>query len=141
MDVAISLLGVSVLILIFAILLFIGHYGRRETRFKKVYKKEKRAHPRYKTSLRIKYKAPSGEGVSWIRDISESGARLFLNSTLKTLQVGESLGLEINLPYEAQPVSIEGSIVWSEDNDAGFHFDKVIEGDINRIVQYISKEG
>ena len=48
--------------------------------------------------LRIKYETSLEEGISWIRDISESGARLFLNKNLKFLQIGEPLKIEINLP-------------------------------------------
>ena len=138
MDVAMNLLGVSVLILIFVILLIISNYGKKPTRFKKPSKKERRACPRYKTSLRIKYATSIEEGVSWIKDISEKGARLFLNNTLKTLEVGESLGIEINLPYDTQPVFIQGNIVWFEDDDAGFQFEKIVQEDINRIIQYVS---
>ena len=138
MNVAMNLLSVSILILIFAILLIISHYEKKPTRFKKPSKEERRAYPRYKTSLRIKYKTPLEEGISWIRDLSEKGARLFLNNTLKTLEVGGSLDIEINLPYDTQPVFIQGNIVWFEGNDAGFQFEKIVQGDINRIIQYIS---
>ena len=139
MEVEIHLLGLSFLMLVLAALLIISNYGKKSTSFKKPPKKERRACPRYKTSLRIKYKTPLEEGISWIRDISESGARLFLNKTLKTLEIGESLGIEINLPDNPQPTIIQGNIVWSREDDAGFDFDRVIQGDINRIIQYIDK--
>ena len=137
---AINLLGISVLMLFFAALLIIGHYGRRPGKVKKPSKGERRAHPRYKTSLRVRYKTPLEEGISWIRDISESGARLFLNRALKTLEAGEPLGMEIHLPSERQPIAVQGSIVWSKEEDAGFRFDEVMEEDLNRILQYVNKE-
>ena len=136
MDVDIHLLGISGLILLLAALLIIGNYIEKPA----ASKKERRAHPRYKTSLRIKYKTPLEEGISWIRDISEKGARLFLNSTLKTLEIGEFLGIEISVPYDPQPVIIRGNIVWAKEDDAGFNFGDVIQGDINRIMQYV-KDG
>ena len=141
MDVAIYLLGVSILILVFAILLIIGNYSKTSaaslSKARKSSEEERRTYARYKTSLRVKYKTPLEEGISWIRDISEGGARLFLNRTLKTLEIGESLGIEISLPHETQPISIEGNIVWSKEDDAGINFDKVVEGDINRIIKYV----
>ena len=141
MNTGIYLLGVSILILVFAILLIISNYGGTSasvlSKSRKSSEKERRAHPRYSTSLRVKYKTPLEEGISWIRDISEGGARLFLNRTLKTLEIGESLGIEINLPHEVQPISIEGNIVWAKEEDAGINFDKVVEGDINRIIEYV----
>jgi hypothetical protein len=119
-----------------AILLMIGNYEKKPAAFKN----EKRAYPRYKTSLRIKYTTPLEEGISWIKDISEKGARLFLNSTLKTLEIGESLGIEINVPYDPQPIIIQGNIVWSKEDDAGINFGNVVQGDINSIIQYV-KDG
>lgn len=96
--------------------------------------------PRYKTSLRIKYKTPIDEGISWIKDISKSGARLFLNNTLRTVGVGEPLEIEINLPYDVQPILVKGNIVWAQDNDAGFHFVEAIQEDIDKIIQYVNPE-
>jgi hypothetical protein len=45
--------------------------------------------------------------------------------------------MEINLPNEARPVSLEGNIVWSKEDDAGINFGKVIEGDLNRVIEYV----
>ena len=141
MYVEINLFGVSILLLIFAILLAISQPRRAPaTASSRPPNKERRAHPRYKTSLRIKYKTPLEEGISWIKDISKSGARLFLNNTLKTLGIGDSLEIEIALPYEAQPVTVQGNIVWSKDEDAGFQFEKILQGSIERIIQYVSSE-
>ncbi len=141
METVTYLLGISILILIFAILLIVSNYGGTSasplSKSRKSSEKERRTSPRYKTSLRVRYKTPLEEGISWIRDISEGGARLFLNKTLKTLEIGESLGIEITLPHEAQPISIEGNIAWAEEDDAGIDFDKVVEGDINRIIEYV----
>lgn len=139
MNVAMNLLSVSILILIFAILLIISNY-KKPAGFKKPSKEERRAHPRYKTSLRIKYITPIEEGVSWIKDISEKGARLFLNNTLKTLEIGESLGIEINIPYDLQPIIVNGNIVWLKEDNAGINFDNVVQGDLNRVIQYIKDE-
>ena len=135
-----NLFGVSVLILIFAMLFVIGNYGKKSDRFKKRSKNERRAHARYKTSLRIRYETSAEEGVSWIKDISEKGARLFLNNTLKTLEIGESLGIEIDMPYGLQSTLVRGNIVWLKEDNAGINFDNVVQGDLNRVIQYI-KDG
>lgn len=132
------LIGVVFLILILVTLFTVDYYAKRPPKPEKPAEKERRAYPRYKTSLRIRYKTPSEEGVSWIKDISEGGARLFLNKTLKTLNVGESLGIEISLPNDTDPIVIEGNIVWSTNDDAGFNFDKILQGDVNRIIQHIN---
>ncbi len=136
----IGLLGITgLLILVFVTLLIVDNYGKR-AKFKKLSEKERRAYPRHKIALRIKYKTPLEEGISWIKDISEGGVRIFLNNILKTLEVGESLEVEINLPYDAPSIFIRGNIVWSKEDDAGINFGDVIQGDINRIIQYV-KDG
>ena len=122
----------------FAILIFIGRYTKRSSPNRRMSARERRACPRHKTSLRIKYKTPLEEGVSWIRDISENGARLFLNKALKTLEIGKQLGIEISLPDDPQPILVRGNIVWSEEDSAGFNFQEVAQGDINRILAYIN---
>ena len=136
----IGLLGITgILILVFVTLLIVDNYGKR-AKFKKLSEKERRAYPRHKIALRIKYKTPLEEGISWIKDISEGGVRIFLNNILKTLEVGESLEVEINLPYDAPSIFIRGNIVWSKDNYAGFSFDEIMQGDIKRMIQYINNE-
>ena len=140
MGVDINLLGISILILIFAFLLIIGNYEKKPTTAKKGSKKERRTCRRYKTPLRIKYKSPLEEGISWIKDISESGVRLFLNNNLKTLKIGESLRIEINLPDDPQPIIVQGNIIWSKGDDAGFNFDKIIQGTVSRVLGYINSE-
>ena len=140
MDFEIHLLGFSILILILAMLLLVSNYRKKPTAFKKGFKKERRAHSRYKTSLRVKYITSVEEGISWIKDISEKGARLFLNSNLKTLEIGESLGIEINVPYDLQSIIVRANIVWLKEDDAGINFSNVAQGDINRVIQYI-KDG
>lgn len=113
--------------------------SRRKTR--KLFQKERRGNPRYKTSLRIKYKTPLlEEGASWIRDISENGARLFLTNTLKALDIGTPLEIEIDAPQLIQTVSLRGNIVWAEENDAGFRFEETTEGDIGRVLQYVNSQ-
>lgn len=144
MFIDIHLLGASVLILVFAILLVISQSRRTREGTKsgrtRACKQERRAHPRYETSLRIKYKTQLEEGISWIKDISKSGARIFLNNTLKSLGVGEPLEIEIDLPYELQPISVKGNIVWAKENDAGFHFIEVIQDDIERLMRHVSPD-
>jgi hypothetical protein len=139
MQLKIDLLGATFLLTIFVALLALSYPSSSKTRPKKV-KKERRAYPRYKTSLRIKYKTPLEEGISWIKDISMGGAQLFLNKTLKSLRKGQSLEIEIDLPYEAQPVFVRGNIVWAKGENGGFRFNKVLQGDLNRILQYIQAE-
>ena len=133
MDVKMNLLGVTFLVVIFLTLLIISRPTKRPA---PKFSKERRACPRHKTSLRIRYKTPVEEGVSWIRDISESGARLFLNRALRSLEIGKSLEIEIDLPDGSQPIAVQGNIVWAGENDAGLHFDKV-EGDISKAIQYL----
>lgn len=144
MYVEVNMFSASVLLLVFAVLLLISRTRRSSERSRRPVrggvKQERRAHPRYKTSLRIKYKTPIEEGISWIKDISQSGARLFLNNTLKTLGIGDPLEIEIDLPYEAQPILVKGNIVWSKDDDAGFRFAEVIKDDIDRIMSYVTNE-
>ena len=137
MNAEMQLLSLSILLLLIVVLLYMENYTRRATTS---FKKEKRVHPRHKASLRIKYKTPFEEGISWIKDISESGARLILNKTLKTLEIGQSLGIEINLPDYAQPIVIQGNIVWSKEDDAGFNFDRIEQGEIKSVIQYIGEE-
>lgn len=100
---------------------------------KGILRKEKRIFPRYRTLLRIKYKTPLEEGISWIKDISRGGARLFLNN----LSVGTVLAMEINLPYEQKSIFAQGNIEWSRGSDSGFSFGAVEQDDLTRIIQYI----
>jgi hypothetical protein len=140
MYVEANLFSASILVLVFAVLLIITHSKRTPARPRGPFKKERRSHPRYKTSLRIKYKTPIDEGISWIKDISRSGARLFLNNTLKTVAVGEPLEIEISLPYDVQPILVKGNIVWAQDSDAGLHFVEAIQEDIDKIIRYVNPE-
>ena len=98
------------------------------------FKKERRAHPRYKTSLRARYSAPAEEGVSWIRDISKGGLGLFLG---KTFDLKTPLRIEINLPYDSQPIFFRGSVVWSRSDYAGLSFDEASQDDLKRVLHYI----
>ncbi len=141
MYIEMNLFGASALILIFAVLMVISQArkpagGGRRRRLKQ----ERRAYPRYQTSLRIKYRTALDEGVSWIKDISQSGARLFLNNTLRTLGIGETLELEICLPAESQPICVKGNIVWSKDNDAGFRFTEGPGSGIERVIKHITAD-
>jgi hypothetical protein len=139
MYVEVNLFGASVLILIFAVLLVISQTRKPSpANARRAVKQERRAHPRYQTSLRIKYRTPLDEGISWIKDISQSGARLFLNSALQSLGIGEPLELEISLPSESQPICVKGNIVWSKDSDAGLRFAEAMSDDIDRIIQHVN---
>ncbi|UCD55514.1 MAG: PilZ domain-containing protein [Candidatus Omnitrophota bacterium] len=138
MDMMLYLSAIGFLLFAFVALVIIERHERKPQNPKKTYKEERRAYPRYKVSLRVKYKTALEEGISWIEDISEGGARLFLNKALKTLQVGESLGIEITIPPDSSPILVHGNIVWSKDAYAGLSFSKVITGDIQKIIQYIN---
>ena len=140
MYVEVNLLGGSILVLVFVVLLIVGHSRRTIPGEQKrdAFARERRGAPRYKTSLRIRYKTPLEEGISWIKDISKSGARIFLNNTLKTLMIGEQLIIEIDMPFTADPVLVKGSIVWSRDEDAGFRFVESVQEDIEKIIKYVS---
>jgi len=145
MEVGIHLLISSIAALpFFCLFLSAEQYRERATdsnsknflkRYIKHIKQERRSHPRYKTSLRIKYKTPFGEGISWIKDISESGIRVFLD---KALESGTFLTIEITLPYDRQPIFARGSIIWAQGDDAGLIFDEVKENDLDRIFNYIT---
>lgn len=100
---------------------------------KGILRKEKRIFPRYRTLLRTKYKTPLEEGISWIKDISRGGVRLFLNN----IPVGTVLAMEINLPYEQKSIFAQGSIVWTRSTDSGINFGAVEQDDLSRIIQYI----
>ena len=142
MEVQIHLLIGSISILFLAIFLAIAQYKEGVSTLSlrnvgKTGKREKRIYPRYETSLRIKYKISSEkESISWIKDISRGGIRLFLNNPFK---IGTSLKIEINLPYDIKPIFAQGSIVWmkEKDDDSGLRFDEVKQEDLSRIIQYI----
>ena len=98
---------------------------------------DRRNHPRFETSLRISYKTPIEEGISWVKDISRGGIRLFLD---KTLEIGTLMHLEIKLPYDRRPVLAQSSVVWKDDDDAGLVFDDVNDADLDRILEYIDNK-
>jgi len=133
----INFLVINALVLVFVVLLMIGHPGKKRT---KTLNEERRNSPRYKTALRIKYKTTSKEGISWIRDINNGGVRIFLTNGLKTLKIGDPLEIEINSPSKEEPISVQGTIVWSKEDNAGFSINKTIQGDINRITQYLNNK-
>jgi len=103
---------------------------RRET--KRI--KESRKEPRYRTSIRARYQTPIEEGISWIKDISLSGAHLFLN---RAVDIGTSLKIEVTLPQEDRPIRVEGDIVWAEECNAGFRFVGAEEDEITKLIEYI----
>jgi hypothetical protein len=140
MYVEINLLGTTALFLVFMTLVVASHSNRTPVRYRRkvVIREERRAHTRYRTSLRIRYRAPANEGTTWIKDISAGGARLFLNRTLRDMHVGTPLELEINLPYDTDPVFVRGNIVWSRESDAGFRFGGVAQGDLDKVLHYVT---
>lgn len=146
MEIEIHLLIGSILIFALAIFLVISQYRERlpspqltGSVKRKTRKRERRIYPRYKTSLRIKYKTPSEEGISWVKDISRGGVRVFLNDPFR---VGTSLKIEVNLPHDSSPILVQGSVVWKQEvqEDAGISFDEAEQKDINRIIRYIDNK-
>ena len=133
-----TLFGAFVLLLILVILAIISRYETAQIvsvrrRRRKRPKKEARMHPRYKTSLRVKYNTSLEEGISWIKDVSLNGAQLFLN---KGLELGTSLNLEVKLPNDSKTILVKGDIVWVKEHNAGFHFREHDDSEINRLVEY-----
>jgi len=104
-------------------------FGKR----KKFFRKEKRIFPRYQTLLKARYKTPIEEGISWIKDISRGGVRLFLNS----LDVGTIVSLEVELPYNRKPVFIQGNIVWKRGTDSGLQFGAAEQDDLTRMLEFV----
>ena len=140
MDVEIPLLVGSICMLVLALILAINqHTGTWKDSPLTLFirrskpKKEKRLFPRCETSLEAKYQALSEEGISWIRDISSGGARLFVS---KSLEAGTPLRMQVQLPYDSNRVVIKGTVVWSRKNDAGLSFDETSQEGIGRIIQY-----
>ena len=140
MDIQIHLLIGSMLLLFLAISLTIAQH--RESlpqptglinRKKKIFRRARRIFPRYKALLRIRYKTPLEEGISWIKDISRGGVRLFLNS----LALETVLSMEINLPYDRKPIFAQGNIVWRRGTDSGLSFGAVEQDDLSRILEYV----
>lgn len=140
MEVQIHLLIGGVLLLFLAVFLAIAQHreglpaptGLISSK-KKFFRRDRRVFPRYNALLRIKYKTPLEEGISWIKDISRGGARLFLNN----LAVGTVLSLEINLPYDQNSIFAQGNIVWRRGTDSGLNFGAAEQDDLTRIIEYI----
>ena len=144
MDVELSILIGSIILFIFAVALAVnqrreasalsmsGDYKERPSRTRK----ERRLHIRHKVSLPIRYKTAlqEREDISWMRDISRGGARFFVN---KSFTPGTSLKIEVKLPFDAQPIFFQGSIVWYRNDEAGLSFERASHGDVDRIIQYI----
>jgi len=104
---------------------------------KKEINKERRIYPRYKTSLRMKYKTHAEQSMSWISDISRGGLRLFLPN--KSFTIGTLLQIEIGLPNAIKPIFAQGNIVWMKEDEAGLSFSEVDQDDISRVIQYIGE--
>lgn len=141
MDVEIHLLIGSFLILSLAFVLAVVRHADilvellPSYKFKqKSFKKERRIHPRYKTSLNIKYNTPTEQGISLIGDISRGGLRLL--SADKAFKIGGLLHLEINLPNDLRPIFVQGNIAWMKKGEAGLSFNEVQQDDISRIIQH-----
>lgn len=140
MDIQIHLLIGSILILFLTVFLVLVQHRENLPKTtglinskKKFFKRERRIFPRYRTLLRIKYKSPVEEGISWIKDISRGGVRLFLNN----LDIGTVLSMEINLPYDKNSIFAQGSIVWRRGTDSGLIFGAAEQDDLSRIIEYI----
>ena len=142
MDVEIHLLIGSTLLFLAAIVVAISQnadklpIARLISFRRKSYTRERRIYPRYKTLLRVKYKAPLEEGATWIKDISRTGLRLLLDNPI---QIGTLLKLEISVPYDPKPIFAQGNVVWMKEDHAGFCFDKVEQEELDRIMQHIGK--
>ena len=142
MDVEIHLLIGSILLFLVAIVVAMSQnvdkmpIARLISFRRKSYTRERRIYPRYKTLLRVKYNTPLEEGVAWIKDISRTGVRFILENPL---EIGTLLKLEISVPYDPKPVFAQGNIVWMQDDNAGFRFDKVEQEELDRIMQDIGK--
>ena len=95
---------------------------------------ERRIHPRYKTSLRVTYKTALEDGISWIRNISRGGILIVLS---KTFEIGTALRLNVNLPYDSQPILLRGNVVWAKGDNAGLSLDDASQEDLSRIFHYI----
>ena len=113
--------------------------SRREKPIK-ILTEERRGRPRHKRTLRIQYKTDLEEGTSWIKDISESGARILLPRNPNTFQAGKHLKIEITLPDNTESTHVKGNIVWLKDREAGFHFKQITQGDIRKVVTYAANE-
>ena len=140
MDIQIHLLIGSMLLIFLAVFLAIVQHRdslpkptRLINRKKKIFGREKRMFPRYKALLRIKYKTPLEEGISWVKDISRGGVRLFLNN----LAVETVLSMEIDLPYDRKPIFAQGNIVWRRGTDSGLSFGAAEQDDLSRILEYL----
>lgn len=132
------LIGIT---LIFAIGIFFIFMKYSETATKNFNRipsdKDRRIHTRHSASLKIRYKEPlsESEGVSWAKDVSKGGMRLFL---VEDLKIGSLLSLEITLPYDNRPVIAKSSIVWVRGDEAGLSFEDIKSEDLNRIFQYLT---
>lgn len=103
------------------------------SRKKKFFIKEKRIFPRYQALLRTKYKTPAEEGISWIKDISRGGVRLFLNS----IDINTIVSLEVELPFNRQSVFMQGNIVWKRGTDSGLRFGAAEQEDLSRVLEFV----
>lgn len=139
MEVEIHLLIASLIVLCLAIFLIRARHKEELPSpnlwsvFKNAGKKERRIFPRYKTLLRAKYKSPLEEGISWIKDFSRGGVRLFLNS----LDVGTIVALQIDLPYDRTPVFVQGNIAWKRGTDSGLCFGAAEHEDLTKVLRYV----
>ncbi|MBN1871482.1 MAG: PilZ domain-containing protein, partial [Candidatus Omnitrophica bacterium] len=104
---------------------------------KKSFKEERRRHIRRNARLRIRYQTPSGDGIGWLKNISQGGACLLFMNALKA---GTPLHLEIDLPYDKDPVVAETRSVWSKGDNVGLVFDSVDRADLNRVFQFIDNK-
>ncbi len=146
MQVPLLILIFSLLAIFLAITLSVKLYKERVPQTilmgirRKTDQEERRTHPRHSTSLRIKYRTLMegglAEGMSWIRNVSRGGMKLFLD---RHIEEGTFLTLEIDLPFERNPAFARSSIVWKEGDEAGVIFDEIKDEDLDRILEYIEQ--
>jgi len=139
-EIEIHLLIGSLVILSLAIVLMAASHREELTgpgslfaKQNKFFKKERRAFPRYQTFLKARYKTPLEDGISWIKDISRGGARVFLNN----LDLGTIVSLEVELPYNRRPIFMQGNVVWKRGTDSGVRFGAAEQDDLTRILEFI----
>ena len=77
---------------------------------------ERRLARREQTLLEAEYALDNFFGLAWVRDLSSSGIRLFLD---KPLNRGDILDLKIKSPDSEAPALCRGRVVWHRGNTAG----------------------
>lgn len=104
---------------------------------KKSFKEDRRRFTRKNTTLRVKYKTSTENGIAWLKNISQGGACItFMNSSINRMP----LNLEISIPYDTSPVFADTKTVWSRRGSVGISFDEIKKTDLDRIFQFIDNK-